>query len=179
MITGRDARGRKVRRDDMLIDDRGRAWRVQATELPLRKRGLARVQSVRSAPAPGQDFSVVRLYLTLRVPAPSQTAAANARRWHRLWAKYVVPAQQRAERQRRRVAVMALRPCPVCRGGWQPCKFKLGLPVWKRKKLRVCSRQCAVQVRKEVRLLQKKQSERDPERVRRSVAWKYLRRESQ
>ena len=35
MITGRDARGRKVRRDDMLIDDRGRAWRVQATELPL------------------------------------------------------------------------------------------------------------------------------------------------
>jgi len=187
MWLGLDARGKKVHVGHSLIDDQGRAWQVIPTERTLRKQKMARVQEIsverarRSVPqrrAPG-SFTIITLYRTFRVPQASQTEQANKRRWHSLYKKYVRPIQKLAARRRRAVARMPFTKCPVCWGGFQPCRFKLGIPVWKSKKLRVCCTGCVYTVRKEVRRAQRRQPDIDRERMRRHIAWKYIRRGEQ
>jgi hypothetical protein len=176
MIIGRDARSRSVREGDLVIDERGRAWKVIATEASLRKRRIVRVRSVPLASTPktySDHTATARLFLTFKVSKPSRTETANKRRWQRLYTKYTRPILRREIKQRQRILSLPFQRCPVCIDTNQPCRFKLGIQVWKGKKLRVCSRACAAKVKKEVKKLIKMQPETDAERLRRHVAWTF------
>lgn len=175
MIVGRDARGNIVKEGDIILDDRGRAWEVEETERTLRGQRIVRCQSVPldNRPAP-LGVGTVRLELTFRVEKPSSTLGANRRRWERLYDKYARPARRAAAKARQKAAAQPLRPCTVCAKTQQPVRFKIGVAVWKGKKLRVCSTTCANAVRREVTKLQRKHPDIDRERLRRHVAWSYM-----
>lgn len=162
---GVDARGRTVRIEDTIIDKRGRVYTIFWTEKALRKRGSVRAQPLQS----DTGYVFVSLPRVFRVKRASSTALRNRMRWRRFYDKYVRPARRAAARKRRKVeASTKMWPCPVCKNGGQPTRFKIGIRVWDGKRLRVCSAVCKRRVLKEVKKL------RDGERVRRRVAWKYM-----
>jgi hypothetical protein len=61
--------------------------------------------------------------------------------------------------------------CPVCREVY----FRIGVRVWRGKRLKVCVRKCARKVRAEVRAAVRKSPDDDQELVRRRIAWHYIR----
>lgn len=169
MILGKDAKGKNVRQGDTLLDKRGGAWRVLKTEGTLRKQLVIRVRSVPLSKRP-TETALVRLSLVFRVTAPSATPQANIRRWKHLYDKYTRPAKRAAIRQKRRVEALPLKPCPACLEELQPCKFKLGVRVWRGRKLRVCSKACVYLVRRRVRRAQRKNPTLDTGRIRLHIA---------
>ena len=72
---------------------------------------------------------------------------------------------------------MPLRKCPVCMDGSEPVRFKIGIPVWKGKKLRVCSSRCRRHVRKEVKIAIEYGVDKNT--ARRKAAYKYMKRGGQ
>lgn len=167
---GSDARGKVVRVDDYLITKRGRTYTACWTEKPLIKRRTIRVLS-----ATEETYSLARLDRVFRVGKISTRPWRNKARWARMYEKYVKPIKRKAARRRRRAASAKMRWCPVCINGHQPTRFKIGVPVWKGKKLRVCSTGCKRRVRKQVRILREKHPQLEPELVRRQLAYQYMR----
>lgn len=172
---------------DVVIDNRGRAWRVRNTETALRHRQLIRARNIPLPKRPGSPvskkpnsaFQIVQPSRMFRVPKSSSTRQANAQRWKKLFHKYVLPLRRVAARRRRVAATLPLRPCPVCQNGEQPCRFKLGIAVWKGKRLRVCSTSCSRTVKKEVTRERRLHPEVDRERTRKIIAWRYMKRGGQ
>lgn len=175
MITNKDARDKTVIEGDTVIDKRGWAWVIISTEATLRKQQLIRARRIPQAGRPSKNyFSVIHPHRTFKVRRPSASKQANTRRWKELYKKYARPLNRATARQRHIAETLPLRPCPVCQNGEQPCKFKIGLPVWKGKRLRVCSTTCAHSVKKEVNHERREQPDTDPERVRRLVAFRFM-----
>jgi len=165
---GTDARGKTVAVDDCLIDKRGRVYIVCWTERALRRQKTARVLRKES-------YTYVRLTHVFRVRRASAKPSRNRARWARLYENYVKPMRRKEVHRLRRVAATSkMWRCPVCINGRQPTRFKIGVQVWKGKRLRVCSTPCRRRVLKGVRHLQEKYPEADAEFVRRQVAYQYM-----
>jgi hypothetical protein len=171
VITNKDARGKTVGEGDTVIDKRGRAWVIISTEATLRKQRLVRARRIFHSK---EYFSVIDPRRTFRVRKSSSSKQANARRWKEFYKKYARPLNRATARRRRIAEALPLRPCPVCQNGAQPCKFKIGLAVWRGKRLRVCSTSCAHTVKNEVRRERHEQPSIDPERVRKTVAFRFM-----
>lgn len=176
---GKDARGRTASVDDYVIDKKGQAAVVAWTEKALRKREIARatpvmIQNESSAAPALPDIAFVRLGKVFRVRQP-RSQRANKARWRRLYDKYVRPIKREATRKRRKAeATTTMWHCPVCANGRQPTRFKIGVQVWKGRRLRVCSTPCKRRVLRGVKQLQQAHSDLDPEYVRRQIAYQYM-----
>lgn len=151
MTQGKDARGRLVLVDDTVIDKGGEAYIVCWTEKGLRKQRSARaeVKGVGS-------HTRVDLTRVFRVKKASATERQNKARWKRMWDKYVRPERRRVARRRRKAeASHHMWKCPVCIKGYDNgsgvVRFKIGIPVWRGKKLRVCSIRCKRKVQRRVK----------------------------
>lgn len=171
---GVDARNRPVRVEDIVIDKRGRVYTILWTERALRKRKTVRAQT--ALDKDGGSYTFIRLQRVFRWKRPSTWASRNKMRWRRLYDNYVRPARRAAARKRHKVeASRKMWPCPVCKNGKQPTRFKIGIPVWRGKRLRVCSAPCKRKVLRQVKLLEQEEVGLDHEEARRRVAWRYMR----
>lgn len=168
-VIGRDARRVKLKVGNLVIDEQGRTWKILETGKTYLRYRMLKVQRVRP-PSSKRPRSVLykRAYEVFRV-RKRHGRAANAALWAH-WSSHVIlpPGYTRS-----------LRPCPVCMGGWQPIRFKIGVRVWEKRKLRVCSRACRRVVRAKVREVCKRHPDVDKEKCRLAVAWKYMRKGGQ
>lgn len=166
---GVDARNRTVRVEDTVIDKRGRVYTILWTEKALRKQRTVCAQTTLSKSG---SYTFIKLQRVFRVGNPSTWPTRNKMRWGRLYDKYVRPIKKQEARKRRRAEESTkMWPCPVCKNGKQPTRFKIGIAVWRGKRLRVCSTPCKRKVLKEVRVLAEGY---DHEETRRFVAWRYM-----
>ena len=161
---GTDARGRRVSVGDRVINKKGQVLEITQTEKSFRSKGI-----VRARPLKNGGSIYVELRRIFRVRHSSTTS--TRRRWRKLYDTYVRPARRRAIHQRHKVEAQTYKwPCPVCKNGKQPTRFKIGILVWSGKQLRVCSTPCKRKVLREVR----KHEGKDRELIRRRVAWQYM-----
>lgn len=129
------------------MDKKGVIYDVASwTDKGLRKGGVIRASPLSRVP----QSMLLKLEQVFKVKRTTKTGSKG--RWKTLWDKYVKPARRRARARRRRVEAMPMRICPVCADEPEAVHFKLGTPVWKGKKLRVCTKRCARKVRAEVRI---------------------------
>lgn len=139
---GFDARGKILRIGDRVMYRDGVVYDVSATPKNLKK-----ARTIHACPLDREPpFVLLKLEKCLKVKRI--TANGSRKKWKAAWDKYVKPLRRKAARKRKKVAAMPSVLCPVCEVVW----FKLGIPVWKGKKLRVCARPCRREVLKEVRL---------------------------
>jgi len=163
---GQDARGKQVRIHDRVMDKKGVIYHVAWTAKHLRKTGI-----VNSCPLDGiPPFVLLKSSRVFRVRRTIETG--SRRRWTYLYDKYVRPMKRRTQSLRKKVEAMPLRPCPVCIHDEAPVRFKLGVPVWQGKKLRVCTTRCARRVRKEVKIAVEYGVDQDI--AKRRAAYKYM-----
>lgn len=165
-LIGQDARGKKVRLRDRVIDKKGNIYEVTWTSKGLSKAGLIRAKLLDIIP----DYVLLKSGRVFRVSIT--TKKGSRRRWTRLYDKYIKPAKRKARRLRKKVEAMPLRPCPVCIKDSEHINFKLGTSVWKGKKLRVCTKRCARIIRREVKIVVQYGVDRDV--ARRKAAYKYM-----
>ncbi len=161
---GKDARGRKVSIGDHVITKKGDVYRIIQTEGSYRSHGIIRGIEI-NGEGGAKYLKTDRIF---RVRRSSMTSTRA--RWRKLYDKYAKPAKRKAARTRRKVmASTTMWQCPVCINGKAPVRFKIGVQVWKGKRLRVCSSPCRRRVLREVR-------ETDS---RARVAYKYMKRGGQ
>ena len=129
------------------MDKKGVVYDVAAwTDKGLRKGGIIRASPLNQIP----PFVLLKLSGVFKIRLTAKIG--STRRWKNSLDKYSNPAKRKARARRRRVEAMSMRTCPVCINDPQVVHFKLGTPVWKGKKLRVCTKRCARKVRAEVRI---------------------------
>ncbi len=164
---GFDARGKPVRIHDRILHKDGNIYDVCATPKNLR-----RVHTIHASPLDrNPPFVLLKLEHCLKVRRI--TKHGSKKKYKAAWAKFVKPILRKKRRQRKRVEAMPTRLCPMCEVVW----FKLGVPVWKGKKLRVCCTHCKREVVKEVRLVASYGV--DKEKARRKAAYKYMKKGQQ
>ncbi len=166
-LAGKDARGRTVRVHDRVMDKKGQIYEVSRTDKSLLKKGTIRASPLRKEPA---FFILLNLNQVFKVKRTSKNG--SRRLYTRLWNTYAKPLRRKALRERKKVEAMPMKICPVCRDEPDAIHFKIGTPVWKGRKLRVCTKRCAIVVRKEVRSAVGHGVAR--ETARRKAAYKYM-----
>jgi len=160
---GVDARGKQLRIGDRVLYKDGGIYEVCASPKNLRRGG-----AIHTAPI-DKHTPTVLLRLDKCIRVRRSTENSSRKKYKAAWVKYVKPVKRRAARKRRRVARMPKKLCPVCEVVW----FRLGVPVWRGKKLRVCARPCRRDVMKEVRLAVEYGVEK--KKARRKAAKKFMR----
>lgn len=164
---GFDARNKPVRIGDRILYKDGRIYDVASTPKNLR-----RMRTVHACPLDrNPPFMLLRLEWSLRVR--KTTKNGGRKKFKAAWEKFVKPILRKKRRMRKKVEAMSTRLCPICEVVW----FKLGVPVWRGKKLRVCCTRCKREVLKEVRLVVTYGVEK--EKARRKAAYKYMKKGSQ
>ena len=164
---GVDARGKTLRVNDRVMYKDGKIHEVAASPRNLRRGGAIHATPIDHNP----PFILLRLDKCLKVRR--NTENGSRKRWKAAWVKYVKPLKRKAARKRKRVSAMPKKLCPVCEVVW----FRLGIPVWRGKKLRVCARPCRREVSKEVRLAIEYGVEK--KKARRKAARKFMKRGDQ
>lgn len=164
---GFDARDKPVRIGDRVLHKDGYIYDVAMTPKNLR-----RMRTIHAYPLDRKPpFVLLKLERCLKVR--KTTKHGSRKKFKAAWEKFVKPILRKKRRMRKRVEAMPLRLCPVCGVVW----FKLGVPVWKGKKLRVCCTHCKREVLREVRLVVAYGM--DKEKARRKAAYKFMKKGSQ